>query len=219
MLCCYIVKLQSLHFQDNFIWRPIASCHPGVSHCICGWASMAPKIGSKTSGGKSMTLKGIALKRSAPKSIGLDLAMFRKAMKEDCFTSTTSLFCKVKFANFPKYQYVGTGLWPHMTRETNALLALLVFVKYRAIQCYKKCPVCKKGVKLLQSHRKDTNTDRYQWVCAGYQSKDCWQCNVTKDGILDRMRANNWLPFLHFVVMMKGNYRMAKIGAQRPPGY
>ena len=115
----------------------------------------------------------------------MDIAKFQKTIGEDMFTSTTSLLKGLVYAEMPMTS-VCQPCWQNIKTDTEDLRALLVFMKYEAVPFYHNCPTCKKSkVRLVQYCRKDNNpakpSYRYQWMCAGYEGKDCLQASVTKN--------------------------------------
>ena len=140
----------------------------------------------------------------------IDFRKFQSAISEEFFSTTTSFDAKLIYSEMPMTA-VQHKPWAGLVRDDASLRALLVFMKYKVVHVYSECPCCGRDAQLWQQWRKDNDSYRYKWTCGSYHGAECWQCSVTDGSILESLRSAQWSSFLHFALLMKGSYRVAKI--------
>ena len=198
------VKVYELKKRDESIW--------GAGCWVPPWAVDSLGGGKRidVKGTKAAAKVGVA-KESQKRAECLNLTKWISNVKEDWFSSTSSFHKNFMHRDILKVDGKRGRVTFRVNTDSHSLRALLVFMKFGALQAYQKCPVCKKSTKFQQSHNTCNDNDRYQIICASYHGKECWQTAVTSSGILHQMRSSDYAPFLHFVLLMKSDYRMKMI--------
>ena len=82
---------------------------------------------------------------------------------------------------------------------------VLIMGHYRMLCSFKKCPECGGAVVLVRDTR-----GWWLWRCSSKGNK-CWNQSLNSVGFLTNINVSNWSPFLHFVTMIRHNYRWSKI--------
>ena len=133
----------------------------------------------------------------------MDLDSFRKGIKEEFFQSSSSFQAHIQ------HKALDTGTLV----DSPALRALCVFMHYKLARTH-RCSACKSRCILIKSR----SADELKWICDKNRSQTHFKKVVTIP-VVSFLRPKSWMPFVHFLVYMKNNYKMSIVEKELHAGH
>ena len=133
----------------------------------------------------------------------MDLDSFRRGIKDEFFESSSAFQAHIQ------HKALDTGTLV----DSPALRALCVFMHYKLVRTH-RCSACKSRCILIQSR----SGDELKWICEKNRNQTHFKKAVTVPAV-SFLRPKSWIPFIHFLVYMKNNYKMAIVEKELHAGH
>ena len=134
----------------------------------------------------------------------MDAKNFRDTVADHDFTSSSRFLRHIVNWDMPSSTANGGFI------DSPQLRALCVFLHYGAEQSYTKCVGCGAGACFSMYRRNDRDAYYIAWQCDTWQGAKCWASRLGTTSILKSIPQKHWMGFLHFVTLVKSDYRMKK---------
>ena len=126
----------------------------------------------------------------------MDLDTFRKSVNDSMFETSSAFQKEILYKDLDLQEL----------ENSSALRACCVFMHYELVDAPAKCNTCKASCTLEQGR----SSNELFWLCSQTRKKDHFKRHISIP-CLPKVRTNNLLGFLHFVVFMLCNEKIKRI--------